>query len=262
MFEKIDGTFPNHPADPSHHETLRDLQEAVRTHKADLVVAFDGDADRIGAVDEQGRIVVNDKLMAIFAADVLKGHPGATIIADVKTSQLLFDYVAKLGGKPVMWKTGNTLIKAKMAEIGAPFAGEMSGHIFFGDKYYGYDDGIYSAVRLLSIVGQSGKSLAVLNDCLPKIVSTEEYRFKVEQPHNKFAVIEEVKSRLKTIGVKINDIDGVRVTTDDGWWLLRASNTDELLVARAEAQNEAGLKTLVDQLRGQLKESGLILPAA
>jgi len=261
LFEDIDGNFPNHHPDPTEAKNLVDLQKAVADNKADLGIAFDGDADRIGAIDGQGRIVAGDQLLALYAAEVLKTHPGAAIIADVKASQILFDHVASLGGKPVMWKTGHSLIKAKMAETQSPLAGEMSGHIFFADKYYGFDDAIYAGIRLLSIVGSSGTSLAQLRDSLPSTIATPELRFPVEEA-KKFGVVEDVKKRLAKAGAKVNDIDGVRVMTEDGWWLLRASNTQAVLVARAEAQSEAGLKRLKDQLGIQLRESGLVLPAA
>jgi phosphomannomutase len=261
LFADVDGRFPNHHPDPTVAENLRDLQEAVHKNKADLGVAFDGDADRIGAVDGQGRIVAGDQLLAIYASEVLKSHPGAAIIADVKASQALFDKVQELGGKPVMWKTGHSLIKAKMAETKSPLAGEMSGHIFFADKYYGYDDAIYAAVRLLTIVQAQGKSLAAWRDSLPATVSTPELRFPVDEAR-KFIVVDEIRQRLKKASAHVNDIDGVRVLTDDGWWLLRASNTQAVLVARAEAQDTEGLGRLKAQLAGQLKESGLVLPAA
>jgi phosphomannomutase len=260
LFAEIDGTFPNHHPDPTVAENLVDLQKAVKETKADFGVAFDGDADRIGAVDGEGRIVAGDQLLAIYATEVLKTHKGAAIIADVKASQVLFDYVAKLGGKPVMWKTGHSLIKAKMAETKSPLAGEMSGHIFFADTYYGYDDAIYAAVRLLSIVGSSDKSLAGWRDSLPATVATPELRFPVDEAR-KFAVVEEVKKRLKKAGAKFNDIDGVRVMTEDGWWLLRASNTQAVLVARAEGRDAAALERLTGLLGGQLKESGIALPS-
>ncbi|MFA4994500.1 MAG: phosphomannomutase/phosphoglucomutase [Bdellovibrionales bacterium] len=259
LFGTIDGTFPNHHPDPTVPKNLIDLQKAVREKGADLGVAFDGDADRIGAVDGQGRILAGDQLLAIYAHDVLKTHPGATIIADVKASQVLFDKVAELGGKPLMGKTGHSLIKAKMAETNSPLAGEMSGHIFFADKYYGYDDAIYSAVRLVSLISASGKSLATWRDGLPQTVNTPELRFPVDEAR-KFAVVEEVKARLQKAGAKINDTDGVRVLTADGWWLLRASNTQAVLVARAESQSDAGLARLKGLLVEQLKASGLQCP--
>ena len=259
LFEKIDGTFPNHHPDPTVAKNLVDLQAAVKQHKADFGVAFDGDADRIGAVDGQGRIVAGDQLLAIYASEVLKAHKGAAIIADVKASQVLFDEVSRMGGVPIMWKTGHSLIKSKMAESKSPLAGEMSGHIFFADTYYGFDDAIYAAIRLLSVVGKSGKSLTAWRDALPSTISTPELRFDIDEAR-KFAVVDEIKTRLKAANANVNDIDGVRVNTADGWWLLRASNTQAVLVARAESGSEAGLKRLKDILAGQLKDSGVVLP--
>jgi phosphomannomutase len=256
LFAEVDGTFPNHHPDPTEPHNLVDLQKAVKEKKADLGIAFDGDADRIGAVDGLGRIVAGDQLLAIYAHEVLKSHPGATIIADVKASQVLFDKVAELGGKPLMGKTGHSLIKAKMAETNAPLAGEMSGHIFFADKYYGYDDAIYSAVRLVSLLSASGKSLAAWRDSLPQTINTPEMRFPVDE-ERKFAVVKEVKTRLQQAQAKVNDTDGVRVLTADGWWLLRASNTQAVLVARAESHSEEGLLRLKALLSEQLKASGL-----
>ncbi|MDE2029855.1 MAG: phosphomannomutase/phosphoglucomutase [Alphaproteobacteria bacterium] len=261
LFADIDGRFPNHHPDPTEPHNLEDLRRAVAEQKADFGIAFDGDADRIGAVDEHGRIVAGDQLLAVYATEVLKTHPGASVIADVKASQVLFDRIAQLGGKPVMGKTGHSLIKVKMAETNAPLAGEMSGHVFFADKYYGYDDAIYAAVRLISLIGASGKSLAAFRDELPAVVNTPELRFPVEEAR-KFAVVDEVKARLHMLNANVNDTDGVRVLTDDGWWLLRASNTQAVLVARAEAQNDAGLARLKAQLAGQLEASGLSLPVA
>jgi len=256
LFADIDGRFPNHHPDPTEPKNLVDLQKAVEEKKADLGIAFDGDADRIGSIDGQGRIVAGDQLLAIYAHEVLKDHPGATIIADVKASQVLFDKVAELGGKPLMGKTGHSLIKVKMAETGAPLAGEMSGHVFFADKYYGYDDAIYSAVRLVSLLSLSGKSLAVWRDSLPQTINTPEIRFPVEEAR-KFAIVDEVKARLQKTNAKVNDTDGVRVLTADGWWLLRASNTQAVLVARAESRTEEGLARLKALLTEQLTASGL-----
>ncbi len=261
IYDEIDGNFPHHHPDPTVAENLHDLQKLVADKKCDLGIAFDGDADRIGAVDGQGRIVWGDQLLAIYAAEVLKTHPGATIIGEVKSSQVLYDEIARLGGKPLMWKTGHSLIKAKMAETKSPLAGEMSGHIFFGDKWYGFDDALYCAVRLISLVSRSGKTLGDLLDQLPKVFNTPETRFEVDESR-KFAVIGEVKARLAAIGgLDITDIDGVRVKTADGWWLVRASNTQNVLVARAEASDEAKLEHLKDQIKDQLKQSGIEAPA-
>lgn len=256
LFAEVDGTFPNHHPDPTEPHNLVDLQKAVTESNADLGIAFDGDADRIGAVDGQTRIIAGDQLLAIYAHEVLKTNPGATIIADVKASQVLFDKVAELGGKPLMGKTGHSLIKAKMAETNSPLAGEMSGHIFFADKYYGYDDAIYSAVRLVSLISTSEKSLAAWRDSLPQTINTPEMRIPVEEAR-KFAIVEEVKMRLLQAGAKVNDTDGVRVLTADGWWLLRASNTQAVLVARAESQSEDGLARLKALLIEQLRVSGV-----
>jgi phosphomannomutase len=259
LFADIDGKFPNHHPDPTVPKNLQDLIASVKKNHADFGVAFDGDGDRIGAVDGQGRIVAGDQLLAIYAEDVLKTRSGATIIADVKASQVLFDHVAAKGGKPVMWKTGHSLIKVKMAETKSPLAGEMSGHIFFADTYYGYDDAIYAALRLMNIVGASNKSLADWRDSLPQTISTPEMRFPIDESR-KFKVVEDIKVRLKTAKAKVNDIDGVRVMTDDGWWLLRASNTQAVLVARAESQSDDGLRRLKGLLADQLEASGLSLP--
>lgn len=259
LFPEIDGKFPNHDPDPSQEENLHALQNAVRQNKCDLGIAFDGDADRVIAVDEQGRALLGDQLLTIYAADVLKSHPGAPIIADVKASQTLFDEIKRMGGQPIMWKTGNPLIKTKMFETEAPLGGEMSGHIFFGDNEL-IDDGIYAAIKLLSLLGKTDKSLGQWRDALPAMVSAPEIRFRVDEAR-KFATVNEVKARLQKAGAKMSDIDGVRVMTDDGWWLLRASNTEALLVTRAEAKNEAGLARLKAQLTEQLKASGITPPA-
>lgn len=261
LFDDIDGQFPNHHPDPTVPENLVDLQKAVAENGCDLGIAFDGDGDRIGAVDAEGRIVWGDQLVAIYAAEVLAEHPGATVIADVKASQTLFDEIARLGGKPLMWKTGHSLLKAKMAETGAPLAGEMSGHIFFADKWYGFDDALYCGIRLVALVSKSGGTLAELRDRLPPVVNTPETRFQVSE-ERKFAVVDEVKRRLQQEGATVNDIDGVRVTTEDGWWLLRASNTQDVLVARAEAFSEAGLERLKTLLKDQLRQSGIEAPAS
>jgi phosphomannomutase len=259
LFETVDARFPNHHPDPTVEKNLKHLQDAVRTKGCDLGIAFDGDGDRIGVVDGKGRVLWGDQLIALLARDVLKTRPGATIIADVKASQVLFDEIAKAGGTPLMYKTGHSLIKSKMAETGSPLAGEMSGHIFFADRYYGFDDGLYAAVRLLGIVARGDFSLAEMRDSLPQVVNTPELRFPCPE-ERKFAVVEEVKTRLAKSGAKVSDIDGVRVQTADGWWLLRASNTQDVLVARCEAADEAGLARLRDQLVDQLKQSGIAPP--
>jgi phosphomannomutase len=259
LFADIDGRFPNHHPDPTVAANLADLQAAVTKEKADYGVAFDGDGDRIGLVDGKARILWADQLMVLFARDVLAAMPQKPIIADVKASQILFDEIEKAKGRPVMWKTGHSLIKAKMKEIDAPLAGEMSGHIFFADRNNGYDDGLYAAARLFRILRQADFSLAEFLDGLPPVVNTPELRFAVPA-ERKWAVIEEVRARLAAAKADVNGIDGVRVRTRDGWWLLRASNTQDVLVARCEAPNAAGLSALRRSLAEQLAASGLTLP--
>jgi phosphomannomutase len=255
----IDGTFPAHHPDPTVPENLVQLQEAVARDGCDLGIAFDGDGDRIGVVDARGRILWGDQLMVLLARDVLAHQPGATIIADVKASQVLFDKIAEMGGRPLMAATGHSLIKAKLAETGAPLAGEMSGHIFFADHWYGFDDAIYVAVRLLGVVSRAAARLAEMVDRLPQVVNTPELRFPCADTR-KFQVVAEVRDRLRAEGAELSDIDGVRVRTQDGWWLLRASNTQDVLVARAEAGDAEALTRLKRALAAQLSKSGVALP--
>jgi phosphomannomutase len=256
IYAEIDGTFPHHHPDPTEEKNLADLKALVAAEQLDFGIAFDGDADRIGAVDGLGRVVWGDQILSILAEPVLKELPGATIIADVKASQALFDRVAELGGTPCMWKTGHSLIKVKMAETGSPLAGEMSGHIFFKHRWYGFDDALYSAVRLIEAISELGGSLTALKDRMPRLVNTPELRFQVDESR-KFRVIEEVLGRLEASGAEVNRTDGARVNTPDGWWLLRASNTQDVLVARAEAKDQAGLDRLLAQIDAQLAASGL-----
>ncbi|HEU5046496.1 MAG TPA: phosphomannomutase/phosphoglucomutase [Rickettsiales bacterium] len=260
LFTEIDGGFPNHHPDPSVAKNLQDLIRTVRERGCDAGVAFDGDGDRVGVVDETGEIIWGDQLLAIFAAEVLSEHKGATIIADVKASQTLFDEIAKLGGKPLMWKTGHSLIKTKMAETGALIAGEMSGHMFFADKYFGFDDGIYAAVRLIALLAKANVPLSSLRKKLPVTCSTPELRIECEETR-KFAIIDEVNKRLKQSGASFSDVDGVRVMNEDGWWLLRASNTQAVLVARCESGSEAGLERLKENLSRELSASGIKVAA-
>jgi len=257
--EVLDGTFPAHHPDPTIPENLVQLQEAVARERCDLGIAFDGDGDRIGVVDSQGRILWGDQLMVVLARDVLTRHPGAPILADVKASQVLFDEIARMGGRPVMAVTGHSLIKAKLAELGAPLAGEMSGHIFFADGYYGFDDAIYVAVRLLGILSCAQLNLAEMRDRLPPAINTPELRFECPESR-KFDVVREVRERLHQAGAEMTDIDGVRVKTADGWWLLRASNTQAVLVARAESATAEGLARLKRELAGELAASGVQMP--
>jgi phosphomannomutase len=255
----IDGTFPAHHPDPTVPKNLEQLIAEVHARGADIGIAFDGDADRIGLVDDTGTILFGDQLMILLGRDVLRTHPGATIIADVKASQVLFDEIARAGGKPLMWKTGHSLIKAKMAETGSPLAGEMSGHIFFADRWYGFDDALYAAVRTLGIVARMSTKLSDVRKALPQVINTPELRFDCDDVR-KFTVIEEVAARLKDERANVSETDGVRVLTADGWWLLRASNTQAVLVARCEASSDAGLDRLKAALVKQLEASGLAPP--
>ena len=255
----IDGNFPAHHPDPTVPKNLEQLIAKVHELGADIGIAFDGDADRIGVVDDTGAMLFGDQLLVVLARDVLKTHPGGTIIADVKASQVLFDEVAKAGGKPLMWKTGHSLIKAKMAETGSPLAGEMSGHVFFADRWYGFDDALYAAVRMLGIVARLPGKLSDVRKAMPQVVNTPELRFACDD-RRKFGVVAEVAARLKTAGAKVSDTDGVRVQTAEGWWLLRASNTQAVLVARCEAMSAEGLELLKAALSEQLVASGLEVP--
>jgi phosphomannomutase len=260
LFVEIDGRFPNHHPDPTVDENLEHLMAAVAAGGAEVGIAFDGDGDRIGVIDGRGRIVRGDQLLQILAAEVLQRHHGAPIIADVKASQALYDEIARLGGQPVMWKTGHSLIKARMAELDAPLAGEMSGHIFYADGFYGHDDALYVAVRLLGILARGDATLADWRDRMAPLLNTPEVRFDCPD-EQKFAVVDQVRRRLEEEGARVNGIDGVRVTTNDGWWLLRASNTQAVLVARAEARDEAGLLALKQQIRRHLQAAGIEPPA-
>lgn len=258
--EKVDGTFPAHHPDPTVPENLKDLIDTVQGMGYDLGIAFDGDGDRIGAVDGDGRIVWGDQLLAVYAGELLARRPGVEIIADVKASQVLFDEVERLGGKPVMSAPGHSVIKSLMAESGAPLAGEMSGHVFFADGYYGYDDALYAAIRLLDIVAHSEESLADMISAMPAMVNTPEIRIDVPE-ERKFAIVDEVLSQARAANLDINDVDGLRVNGPDGWWLLRASNTENALVARCESQDQAGLDRLKATVVEYLAAAGVTPPA-
>lgn len=260
LYDEIDGTFPNHHPDPTVDKNLADLIRVVREQKCDLGIAFDGDADRVGAVDEQGNILRCDTMVTIYARDVLKRHPGATIIGDVKCSQVMYDEIARMGGKPLMWKTGHSLIKAKMYEIGAPLAGELSGHIFFGDGWYGFDDGLYCGIRLIDAVIASGGTASALTQDLPQTFNTPEIRFEVNEVE-KFNLVASIVQSIKAQAAKdpsiaVNDIDGARVNTPDGWWLLRASNTQNVLVTRCESQSAGGLDRLMNMVKNEVAKIG------
>lgn len=258
LYDDIDGTFPNHHPDPTVDENLADLQRCVIDNGCDFGIAMDGDGDRIGIVDEQGNILRSDILLTIYAREVLETHKRAPIIGDVKCSQVMFDAIAAMGGEPVTWKTGHSLIKTKMAEMQAPLAGELSGHIFFADKYYGFDDALYCAVRLINAMEDADGPLSSLVAHLPHTVNTPEIRIDVPE-EQKFDIVPAIVERLRAEtpeGIEINDLDGIRVITEQGWWLLRPSNTQSVLVARVEAQDQAALSALKDMLTGELAKSG------
>jgi phosphomannomutase/phosphoglucomutase len=233
MFFEMDGRYPNHHPDPTVPKNLEALVAKVIETKADLGIAFDGDTDRIGAVDDQGTVLYGDQLMIIYGREILTRKPGATFIGEVKCSQLMYDDLAARGGNPIMWKTGHSLIKAKMKETHAELAGEMSGHMFFADRYYGFDDAVYAACRLMEIVARSGQPLSAQLAGLPKTVTTPEIRLDCPD-ELKFAVVEQAKAELRAHH-KIMDVDGVRVLFPQGWGLVRASNTQPVLVMRFEA---------------------------
>ncbi len=233
LFFEMDGRFPNHHPDPTVEEYLEHLKAAVREHEADLGIAFDGDSDRIGAIDERGSVIWGDYLMLIFGREILTRKPGATFIGEVKCSQVLYDELRKLGGNPIMYKTGHSLIKAKMREVQAELAGEMSGHIFFKDRYFGYDDALYAACRLMEIVARSGRGLSAQLEGIPKMVSTPEIRVDCAD-EIKFEVVRRAAEQLRRHRETV-DVDGARVLFEEGWGLVRASNTQPVLVMRFEA---------------------------
>ncbi len=249
LYFEMDGTFPNHHPDPTLPANLKDLIAAVQERQAELGIAFDGDSDRIGAVDERGEPIYGDMLMLIYGRDILKRSPGATFIGEVKCSQLMYDELDRLGGRAIMYKTGHSLIKAKMKQEHAALAGEMSGHMFFADRYYGYDDALYAACRLMEIVSNSGQPLSAQLASFPKLYSTPELR--VDTPDEiKFEVvarvIEQLQAKHRTV-----QIDGVRVIFEHGWGLLRASNTQPVVVLRFEASSEA----LLNEYRKEVEEA-------
>lgn len=254
--EKVDGSFPAHHPDPLVASNLDQLIAEVGRQNANFGVAFDGDGDRIGVVDEKGQIRWGDQLLMLFAKEALEHTPGCDIIVDVKASQQFFDYVKSLGGNPHLSPSGHSIIKKKMAQMKCLLAGEMSGHIFFGDRNFGYDDAIYAAVRLLGIASMLPMSLGQWFEQFPETFSTPEIRLNCEKI-DKFAVVEAVKEKLKQSDEKFNDIDGIRMESGDGWWLLRASNTQEELVVRVEGKTEAALLRLRDDLELILKNQGL-----
>ena len=256
LYTEIDGRFPNHHPDPTVPAYLSDLQAKIATENCDFGIAFDGDGDRIGVMAKDGTILWGDRMLMMLARDVLQDHPGATIIADVKASGALFRHITALGGVADMYKTGHALIKSRMAETGAPLAGEMSGHLFFADRYYGFDDALYAALRLIGVVAKHKKTLSEMMAEFPTPCATPEVR--VACPENQKArVITETRARLETEGIAYNAIDGMRVDTEHGWWLMRASNTEPVLVLRAEAETPEALEQLWQTLSSYVAACGL-----
>jgi phosphomannomutase/phosphoglucomutase len=254
LYIEMDGRFPNHHPDPTVPENMIDLQAAVKENGARVGIAYDGDADRIGAVDENGQIVWGDELMVVFSRSILKERPGAAIIGDVKCSDRLYDDVARHGGRPIMWKTGHSLIKSKLKEEQAALAGEMSGHMFFNDRYYGFDDAIYSSFRLLEILGREGRGLGAILSDLPRTTITPEIR--LECPDDlKFGVVRKAAEYFRA-NYETIDIDGARVKFDGGWGLVRASNTQPALVMRFEAKDQNKLDEIRSLFERKLTELG------
>ncbi len=254
---EMDGTFPNHHPDPTIVENLADLQAAVKSGGLELGIAFDGDADRIGVIADTGRIIWGDMLLALYAREILRRRPGATFISEVKCSMNLFRDIEKHGGKAIMWKTGHSLIKAKMKEENAVLAGEMSGHMFFADRYLGYDDAIYAACRLLELLAYSSASLSQMLSDIPPTFVTPEIRLQCDDTL-KFRVVEKVKSRFRQ-NYEVIDVDGARVLFPHGWGLVRASNTQDVLVMRFEADTQENLEAIRGQVEEQVRLAKSIL---
>jgi phosphomannomutase len=259
LFAEVDGRFPNHHPDPAVARNLVDLQAAVLSHGCDLGVAFDGDGDRIGVVDDAGEIIWADQVLLFLAQDLLARRPGAAVVADVKSSRVLFDGVTAAGGRAVMAPSGYVLIREAMLREGALLAGELSGHVFFADEWDGTDDAVYAAIRVAQALGRTGASLSDFRKGLPATCATPELRIPCPEAR-KAAVVSEVAERLKASGARVDPVNGVRVDTDDGWWLLRASGTEPKLTCRAEASDRAGLERLTEALRRQLALSGVEAP--
>jgi phosphomannomutase/phosphoglucomutase len=256
LYCESDGTFPNHHPDPTVDEYLVDMMELVRKDKADLGVAFDGDADRIGAVDENGKVVRGDLLLLLFGLDILEERgPGQKLVFDVKCSQVLPEVFESAGGEPIMWRTGHSHMKAKMKSEGAPLGGELSGHICFADKYIGIDDAMYDACRLVDLLARKDVPFSTLVEGLPTYVSTPEIRIKVDE-EMKWDVVEKALAHFKK-DHEVIDVDGARVLFGDGWGLLRTSNTQPVIVARFEARTEERLKEIQSMIEGWLAEQGV-----
>lgn len=259
LYCDVDGTFPNHHPDPTVPENVAELSRIVLEQKADLGLGFDGDSDRIGVIDDLGRMVPGDLLTALFAREILKTQPGAPICFEVKSSQALAEVVSAHGGQPIMWKVGHSFLKTKMKELKAPLAGEVSGHMFFADRYFGYDDAFYCALRVIELVQQSGKKLSELVDELPKYIATPELRVECENDTVKREMAEKAVAHFKASGMEVNDLDGVRVMFGDGWGLVRASNTQPVLVTRFEARTPERLEEIKESVFDVLRQFGPVV---
>jgi phosphomannomutase/phosphoglucomutase len=262
LYCDVDGNFPNHHPDPSKPENLADLIEKLRSSDAELGLAFDGDGDRLGVVTKSGRIIYPDRQLMLFAADVLSRNPGAQIIFDVKCTRNLFPWIREHGGKPLLWKTGHSLIKAKLKETGAPLAGEMSGHVFFKDRWYGFDDGLYAGARLLELVSREANASKLL-EALPDSISTPELNVALDREGENHRLIAELQKSAQFQGATdVNTIDGLRVEYPDGFGLMRASNTTPVIVLRFEADSKAALERIRGDFRRVLEKArpGLAIP--
>jgi phosphomannomutase/phosphoglucomutase len=253
LYCDMDGHFPNHHPDPTLPEAMQDMIRKVVETKADFGIAYDGDADRIGVADDEGHLIWGDQLMIFFARDILRSHPGAAIISEVKATQLLYDEIARLGGKPIMWKTGHSLIKKKIKEEKALLAGEMSGHIFFADRFFGFDDAIYASARLAELLSRADVKLSKMLAGLPKTYSTPEIRIYASE-EVKFKIVDEVRKALAE-KYPVIDIDGVRAVFPKGWGLVRASNTQAVLVLRFEAETEQDLEAIKKEMKGAVEQA-------
>lgn len=257
LFDTPDGNFPNHHPDPTVVDNIQELIKTVKKEKAAMGIGYDGDGDRIGVVDENGEIIWGDRLMIIFGRDILQKNPGAPVIFEVKCSQALPEMIEKFGGKPIMWRTGHSNLKKKMKETKSPLAGEMSGHLFFADRYFGFDDAIYASARMVELVAKSGKKISELLDGVPHYYSTPEIRAEVANDKLKFEIAEKAKEYFSK-NYEVIDVDGVRIQFGDGWGLVRASNTQPVLVLRFEARTKERLEELKNLVIGKLKEYGEI----
>ena len=254
--EQVDGTFPNHHPDPTVEENLAQLKTAVAKHNAHMGIAFDGDGDRLGIIDAMGRVVWGDEILCILAKPVLKNYPNAKILSDVKASDVLFSEIKKMGGQPIMVATGHSIVKSRMIEEKSPLAGEMSAHIFFADRFYGHDDALYAGVRFINAIYDSGISVADAKDSLPQMVNTPEIRIPIAED-KKFRLIAELTHHMQRTHTQYCDIDGVRVRTENGWWLCRASNTQNCITMRFEANTQENLDNMINQVQDILEQYGV-----